>query len=128
MPVSTSPAITVWTSPVRKTTSLIPVCSDVLEQVLALLRVALPGVEALVLAVVDAVGHHQRLAADHLPGRVGCAQPPLEERELAAAEQRARPVPAAAGKGDRVAAGLVVAVLALVEHHQVDRPPVRCVR
>ena len=95
------------------------------QQLLALARIALPRVEALVLAVVDPVGHHQRLPGDDLPGRVRARQLPLEPVELAPAEDRPAPVPARAREGDRVAARLVLAVLALVEHHQLHRAPVR---
>src|SRR3954452_17399263 len=96
-----------------------PGLGDVHAQLLALLRIPLPGVEALELAVVHAGGHDHPLAADDLPRGLRGAQALLEEPELTGAEDRPRTIPARAREGEGVAAGLVVAVLALVEHDQL---------
>ena len=98
--------------------------ADVLQQLAPLTRVALPGVEADVVAAgVDRRHHH------HLVGRSPSRRPcePARRfltnfiwrrpRKLRGASRSAHARPDL-----RVAAGLVGAVLALVEQQQVDRP------
>ena len=118
--VRTSPAMNVWMSPVMKTTSLMPVGLDVGEQLLALGRVALPVVEA----VVAPPGSSAFIIITSLPTTFQAA-PERASRCLAQSicvrprNARGSSSPAHGGDGG-VAARLVVAVLALVEHDQVD--------
>ena len=95
-----------------------------LEQVAPLLRVALPGVEADVVPAGVDRRHDHHLVGHDLPGRARRLQAPLDEAALRGAEEPARRLEIGAGRTQlRIAAGLVVSVLALVEQDQVDRAP-----
>src|SRR4051794_7959553 len=78
------------------------VLEDVLEQVLALARVALPAVVGVVRAAQDLGRHHRHLVADDLPRRLRAPQLLLEEAHLLVAEERAGLLPFAARRSDRV--------------------------
>ena len=98
-----------------------PLAVDVGEQLLALGGVALPRVELVVGAAEHLRRHHHHLVADHLPGRLGAVELALDPGHLIRAEQRPRLAQLGAAGDDRVAARLVGAVAALVEHEQVER-------
>ena len=98
--------------------------AQVLQQLVALARIALPGVEADVVAAGVDRRHDHHLVGHHLPRRLRAGQPLLGEVHLAPAEEVARRVEVVAGRPDLgVAAGLVGPVLALVEQQQVDGLP-----
>ena len=98
--------------------------AQVLQQLVALARIALPGVEADVVAAGVDRRHDHHLVGDHLPRRLRAGQSLLGEVHLAPAEEVARGVEIGAGRPHLgVAAGLVGPVLALVEQQQVDGLP-----
>ena len=98
--------------------------ADVREQVLALLRVAVPAVEAEERAAQHPRRHDRHLVGQHLPGGLRAVELGLEPVHLARAEEGARLVVVGARRhAARVVARLVGAVLALVHDQQVDRAP-----
>src|SRR3954469_21338316 len=94
---------------------------DVGQQFLALGVVALPGVEAQIAGRAGLGVHDHHLVGDDLPGGLRALQALLGPGHLGGAEERTRGGELRALRAcEGVAPRLVAAVLALVEHDQID--------